>query len=73
MLLQAALGISISAWREEIRIEEPRLPSGIESLEIRNLAVGKKLVNLTFQRVGAGVIAYSDQHFGGVVPIMLRA
>jgi glycogen debranching enzyme len=73
MLLQAALGISISAWREEIRISEPRLPTGIEHLEVRNLAVGKKVVNLTFQRVGTGVVAYSDQHFGGVVPIMLRA
>ncbi|MEA2840019.1 MAG: hypothetical protein QOF41_1349 [Methylobacteriaceae bacterium] len=73
MLLQAALGISISAWREEIRIHDPRLPTGIESLEIRNLAVGKKVVNLTFQRVGAGVVAYSDQHFDGLVPIMLRA
>ena len=73
MLLQAALGISVSAWREEIRIEEPRLPTGIETLEIRNLHVGRKIVNLNFQRVGTGVVAYSDQHFSGVVPIMLRA
>jgi glycogen debranching enzyme len=73
MLLQAALGISVSAWREEIRIEEPRLPTGIENLEIRNLTVGKKVVNLSFQRVGAGVVAYSDQHFAGLVPLMLRA
>jgi glycogen debranching enzyme len=73
MLLQAALGISISAWREQIRIEDPRLPTGIDNLEIRNLVVGSKLVNLSFQRVGTGVVAYSDQHFSGVVPIMLRA
>ncbi len=73
MLLQAALGISVSAWREEIRVYEPRLPTGIETLEIRNLAVGKKRVSLSFQRVGTGVVAYSDQHFSGLVPIMLRA
>jgi glycogen debranching enzyme len=73
MLLQAALGISVSAWREEIRVHEPRLPTGIETLEIRNLAVGKKRVSLSFQRVGTGVVAYSDQHFSGLVPIMLRA
>ncbi|HYZ47464.1 MAG TPA: amylo-alpha-1,6-glucosidase, partial [Sphingomonas sp.] len=73
MLLQAALGISVSAWREEIRVHEPRLPTGIESLEIRNLAVGEKRVNLSFQRVGTGIVAYSDQHFSGLVPIMLRA
>ena len=73
MLLQAALGISVSAWREDIRIEDPRLPTGIEHLEIRNLVVGKKVVNLTFQRMGTSVVTYSDQHFGGVVPVMLRA
>jgi glycogen debranching enzyme len=73
MLLQASLGLSISGWREEIRIEEPRLPTGIDSLEIRNLTVGKRVMNLIFQRVGSGVVAYSDQHFEGVVPIMLRA
>src|SRR5437660_1562036 len=72
-LLQPALGISVSAWREDIRIEDPRLPTGIEHLEIRNLVVGKKVVNLTFQRMGTSVVTYSDQHFGGVVPIMLRA
>jgi glycogen debranching enzyme len=73
MLLQAALGISVSAWREDIRIDDPRLPTGIENLEIRNLRVGSKVVNLSFQRVGTSVVTYSDQHFGGVVPIMLRA
>jgi glycogen debranching enzyme len=73
MLLQAALGITVSAWREDIRIDDPRLPTGIENLEIRNLTVGKKVVNLSFQRVGTGVVAYSDQHFGGMVPIVLRA
>ena len=44
-----------------------------EHLEIRNLVVGKKVVNLTFQRMGTSVVTYSDQHFGGVVPVMLRA
>ena len=67
------MGISVSAWREEIRVHRPRLPTGIETLEIRNLAVGKKRVSLSFQRVGTGVVAYSDQHFSGLVPIMLRA
>ncbi len=71
MLLQASLGVSISAFREHIRIEDPHLPTGIESLEIRNLAVGKKVVNLHFQRVGTGVVAYSDEHFGGSMPLVM--
>jgi glycogen debranching enzyme len=69
MMLQASLGISISGWREEFRVEEPRLPSGVETLEIRNLTVGSKVLKLSFQRVGTGVVAYSDQHFNGTVPI----
>jgi glycogen debranching enzyme len=56
MLLQASLGISISGWSEDIRIEEPHLPSGIDRLEIRNLQVGTRTVNLTFQRFGDHVV-----------------
>jgi glycogen debranching enzyme len=56
MLLQASLGISISAFSQEIRIEEPHLPSGVDRLEIRNLQVGTRTVNLTFQRFDDRVV-----------------
>ncbi|MFO1115575.1 MAG: amylo-alpha-1,6-glucosidase [Beijerinckiaceae bacterium] len=73
MALQAALGISIDAWKEEIRILRPHLPHGVETLEIRRLRVGSRLVNLTFQRIGEGAICYSDSHFEGRVPVSFVA
>lgn len=68
MALQACLGVTID-HRFGVRIERPRLPAGVDELVIRNIAIGGRRVTLTFQRVGAGVVAYSDQHFGGAVPI----
>ena len=68
MMLQACLGVTID-HRFGVKIEKPRLPAGIEELIIRNVEVAGRKVTLTFQRVGAGVVAYSDQHFGGAVPI----
>lgn len=73
MALQAALGISIDGWKEEIRILRPHLPHGVEALEIRGLRVGSRAVNLTFQRLGEGAICYSDSHFGGRVPVSFVA
>jgi glycogen debranching enzyme len=70
MMLQACLGVSVDAWRKEIRIDRPRLPPGVDQLDIRGLDVVGQKVNLTFQRVGPGVVAYSDQHFAGAVPIV---
>ncbi len=73
MSLQATLGISIDGWKEEIRILRPHLPHGIETLEVRRLCVGSRIVNLTFQRIGDGAIVYSDAHFEGRVPVTFVA
>ena len=73
MALQASLGITIDAWKEEIRILHPHLPYGIETLEIRRLRVGSRTVNLTFQRIGDSAIVYSDAHFEGRVPVTVVA
>ena len=68
MMLQSCLGVTID-HRFGVRIDKPRLPEGVSELTIRNIDVGGRPVTLTFQRVGAGVVAYSDQHLGGAVPI----
>jgi len=73
MSLQASLGITVDGFKEEIRILKPQLPYGIDTLEIRRMRVGKRLVNLTFQRIGTGAIVYSDAHFEGLVPITFAA
>ncbi|MDJ0390919.1 amylo-alpha-1,6-glucosidase [Roseomonas sp. E05] len=60
MLLQACLGLSIDGWRGEIRIDRPRLPSGVNRLSLRRLIVGQEQVDLTFERMGERVVAFAD-------------
>ncbi|MBS0334922.1 MAG: amylo-alpha-1,6-glucosidase [Proteobacteria bacterium] len=55
MALQACLGISIDGGGREISIVDPRLPIGIDQLNINGLRLGSEKVNLTFQRVGGHV------------------
>ena len=68
MMLQACLGVTIS-HRTGVRIAQPRLPPGVDHLELRNIDIAGRPTTLTFQRIGKGVVAYSDQHLGGAVPI----
>lgn len=52
MALQACLGITVDGGGREISIVDPRLPIGIDQLNVSGLRVGDERVNLTFQRVG---------------------
>lgn len=61
MMLEACLGLTLDAEREEILIEQPALPEGIDWLEVRNLHVGTKTVSLTFSRIGGKVVASADK------------
>ncbi|HWX11652.1 MAG TPA: amylo-alpha-1,6-glucosidase [Trinickia sp.] len=60
MMLEACLGLKIDSVREEILIEQPALPEGIDWLELRNLRIGAKTVSITFFRVGGKVVASAD-------------
>jgi hypothetical protein len=55
MMLQACLGLSISATRREVRIVRPTLPTGMGGLSIDGLAVGEAKVDLRFQLIGQSV------------------
>ena len=70
MMLEACLGITINAANREIRIEQPALPAGIDWLEISNLAVGDRIVQIRFQRVSGQVVPSVD-HDGVRVVVML--
>ena len=70
MMLEACLGITIHAANREIRIEQPALPAGIDWLEISNLAVGDRTVQIRFQRV-SGQVVPSVEHDGVRVVVML--
>jgi glycogen debranching enzyme len=73
MLLQACLGITVDGARGEIHIDRPRLPNGIDRLTLRHLAIGKVTIDLTFQRIGERVTAFSDGREPSPVPIVLHA
>jgi glycogen debranching enzyme len=54
-LLQACLGLEVSAQRGEISLQAPRLPAFIDSMEILRLGVGSRTADLRLQRYGKHV------------------
>jgi len=52
MMLQACLGMRIDAWRRVIEIDRPELPTDIERLTVKRLAIGDERLDLVFQRIG---------------------
>ena len=72
MLLQACLGLRIEGWSAEVRIDQPRLPAGIDRLSIENLRVGERTVTLHFRRVDRRVVAFSETGTGGPVSVVVH-
>jgi glycogen debranching enzyme len=62
MLLQAILGISIDGRCQEVHVERPMLPIGIETLSIRDLAVGEARIDVEFHRLGGEVVVAPLKH-----------
>lgn len=56
MLLRACLGLNVDAWRREITIEQPRLPVGVDRVQVQGIEVGGKRVSLAFERAGERVL-----------------
>jgi glycogen debranching enzyme len=52
LLLQAMLGISARAHLDLVTVHKPHLPTWLNSVEIRNLAVGRSKLSLLFRREG---------------------
>jgi glycogen debranching enzyme len=55
LLLQACLGLSVSAVSGEIRFDRPLLPASLNELQIRDLRVGDAFVDLDLTRHGFDV------------------
>ena len=64
MLLQACLGITIDASDYRVVVRQPRLPIGIDRLEVRELTFNQHRVDLGFQRIGERVAAYIERQDG---------
>ncbi len=60
MTLQACLGVTIDAWRNEIRVEHPELPNGINQVVLKGITLGDAQVNLVFQRVRDRVTVFTE-------------
>ncbi len=70
MLLQSCLGVRIDGRRKEVHIDRPLLPSGAETLRIRNLPVGDAGIDLEFHRIGQEVVAVPGKHVEGGVRVL---
>ncbi|WPP01138.1 amylo-alpha-1,6-glucosidase [Pseudomonas sp. HR96] len=64
MLLQACLGIQIDARDCRVVITQPRLPIGIDRLEVQKLEFGQHRIDITFARIGDRVTAYIERQTG---------
>lgn len=56
MLLESALGISISAVHQEVILHDPCLPESISDLQVTNLQVGSASLDLAFRRDNGRVV-----------------
>ncbi len=52
MMLQACLGVSIDGWKRQVRLTDPRLPIGVDRLDIDSLILGDKIIDIHFARTG---------------------
>ena len=70
MLLQATLGVHIDGIKQEVRIERPQLPIGIESVSVHGLAIQDSRIDLEFRRVGNEVVALSNRRIEGPLKVL---
>ena len=52
LMLQAMLGLSARAHENMLRVNKPHLPTWLNTVEVRNVAVGDSRISLLFRREG---------------------
>ncbi|HZD17014.1 MAG TPA: amylo-alpha-1,6-glucosidase [Actinomycetota bacterium] len=52
LMLQAILGISARAHRNLLTVNQPHLPTWLNTVEVRNLSIGDSRISLVFRREG---------------------
>ena len=73
MLLQACLGIDIDGWKNEIRIDNPQLPVGIDQVALRGLVIGPHHVDVIFRRIDRRIVAFCEGPDSGAVPLLVQS
>jgi glycogen debranching enzyme len=72
MLLQSCLGVQVDGWANEIRIDHPQLPLGIDQVALRGLRVGAHCLDLVFRRIEGRIVAWSEGKDASAVSLQLR-
>jgi glycogen debranching enzyme len=72
MLLQACLGLQVDGFRKEIRIDQPRLPPGIDTLLVRGIAIADSCIDIEFQRMGDRIVATPCGRTRDALPVILH-
>jgi glycogen debranching enzyme len=71
LMLQAMLGISAQANRNLLTVNKPQLPTWLNTVEVRDLAVGTSRISLLFQREGE-ITAFSVLAREGGIRVVLE-
>ncbi len=72
MLLQSCLGFTVEGWQNDIRLDRPMLPEGVDFLHLRGLPLGKDRIDLVFERTGTQIACLPRSHNGAAVSITRR-
>jgi hypothetical protein len=72
MLLEACLGLTISAPARQVSFAYPTLPPFLEEVTIANLAVGDALVDLRLRRHGDDDVGVDVLRRCGTLEVVLR-
>ncbi|MGQ2990496.1 MAG: amylo-alpha-1,6-glucosidase [Brevundimonas sp.] len=72
LMLQAALGVTIDAFKKTVTIDAPVLPAGVERLSVTRLQVGEARVDLDFHRLGDQVVVTPRNRTGEVRIVTTR-
>jgi len=71
LLLQAMLGISARAPENTLQVNKPQLPSWLNTVELRNLRVGRSTISVVFRRQGE-TIGFSLLEKEGNVRVLME-
>ncbi|HEX6231345.1 MAG TPA: amylo-alpha-1,6-glucosidase [Actinomycetota bacterium] len=71
LMLQAILGISARAHRNLLTVNQPQLPTWLNTVEVRNLAVGDSRISLVFRREGE-ITSFSLLQRDGSVRVVME-
>ncbi|MFN8638606.1 MAG: amylo-alpha-1,6-glucosidase [Dehalococcoidia bacterium] len=72
LLLRACLGLSVDGVRNEVRLDRPVLPQGLDHVRLERLAVGSLEVDLELHRYPEGVAAVATRRTGDVRVISVK-